>query len=194
MFAGITQATGAIAEAGEHGRCRVVSIRTPKGWKLSMGQSVLVDGICSTVMRQKGGSFYVEYMPETLSKTTAGAFAAGRAVNLERSLKLQDMIDGHLVTGHVDAKARVVSVKRTGSSQLITVELPKNLRRYVLARGSIALNGVSLTVARKYGRTITVALVPYTRAHTNLGVLTKGDEVNVETDMLVRALVAGGRK
>lgn len=194
MFSGITQAVAPVAAASVRQRCRIVRIQTPRGWKLSLGQSVMTDGICTTVARKGKGYFEVEYMPETLSKTTANSFDTGTLLNLERSLKLSDFVDGHFVAGHVDATARVVSAKVTGASRVITIELPKGLRRFVAARGSIAISGVSLTVAHKSGRTITVALVPYTLAHTNLHQLKKGDAVNLEADLLARALVAHAGK
>lgn len=194
MFAGITQAVGTVVTASERNRCRTVRIRTPRGWKLSPGQSVMVDGICSTVEKRSAAFFEVTYMPETLLKTTASTFEKGSRLNLERPLKLSDFVDGHLVAGHVDVAARIVAVKAAGGSKTITIELPKELKEYVSARGSIALNGVSLTVAHKEGRTVTVALVPFTLAHTNLDGLKKGNKVNAEADILMRSLVSAARK
>src|SRR3989344_1852920 len=194
MFAGITQAVGSVVSASTQSRCRTVRIRTPRGWRLTTGQSVSVDGICSTVVRRSATFFEVTYMPETLSKTTAASFSEGALLNLERSLKLSDFVDGHLVAGHVDASARIVAVKATGSSKTLTIELPKELKAYVSARGSVAINGISLTVAHKEGRMVTVALVPFTLAHTNLKGLEKGDKVNVEIDLLTRSLVSRARK
>ena len=194
MFAGITQAVGSVVSASTQSRCRTVRIRTPRGWKLILGQSVMVDGICSTVEKRGADFFEVTYMPETLSRTTAPSFSKGTLLNLERSLKLSDFVDGHLVAGHVDASARIVAVKATGSSKTLTIELPKELKAYVSARGSVAINGISLTVAHKEGRMVTVALVPFTLAHTNLKGLEKGDKVNVEIDLLTRSLVSRARK
>ncbi len=194
MFAGITQHVSEVMSAKERGLCRAVSVRTPRGWKLAKGQSVLVDGICSTVVKLGRGAFEVEYMPQTLSKTTARSFEKGTLVNLERSLRLRDFVDGHMVSGHVDALARVVDVKKRGASMLISLEVPKELKPYIALRGSIAVNGVSLTIAHKSGRHIVLALIPHTIAHTNLGNLEKGMRVNVEADMLARALVARTEK
>ena len=194
MFAGITQAVGTVVSASTRDRCRTVRIRTPRGWRLTTGQSVSVDGICSTVVRRSATFFEVTYMPETLSKTTAASFSEGALLNLERSLKLSDFVDGHLVAGHVDGTARVASVKAVGGSCLMSVELPKELKPYVAVHGSIAISGVSLTIAHKSGRTVTVALIPFTLAHTNLGNLKKGDKVNVEVDLLMRSLAAKVQK
>lgn len=197
MFTGIIQATAKVTSAKKAGDCIRIGIRKPAAWKLVLGQSISIDGICSTVVARSKDTFDVEYMPETLLKTTAGSFAHDTLVNLERSLTLNDFIDGHIVQGHVDARARVTGVVDEGNTRRITVEIPKALVRYVAALGSIALNGVSLTVARLESGSATVALIPHTLAHTNLGALKKGDLVNMEADLLARHIVAaletGGR-
>ena len=190
MFTGIIQSKTTVASAKKEGSVIRVRIEKPRGWKLSIGQSVAVDGICSTVTTLPKGFFDVEYMPETLLKTTAGSFAQGSIVNLERSLTLNDYIDGHVVQGHVDARARVVEVIEEGTTRRITIEIPKSLSRYVAALGSIAINGVSLTVARLERGRATIALIPHTLAVTNLGSLKKGDMVNVEVDLIARYIVA----
>lgn len=192
MFSGITQKTSSVVSYTAEGRSALVRIKKPRGWRLSLGQSVMVDGICSTVMRQGAAYFEVEYSPTTFSKTTVREFQRGKMLNLERSLKLSDLVDGHLVAGHVDAVAHVATLKKSGSSLLLSVMLPKSLRRFAVLHGSMAINGVGLTVAHKDGRTVTFAIVPYTASHTNLGGLAKGDAVNVETDMMARLAVAGG--
>lgn len=163
-----------------------VQIEKPRGWKVSDGQSIAVDGICSTVIESTGTTFSVQYMPETLSKTTANTFATGRHVNLERSLRLNQFVDGHLTQGHVDARVRIARVVQDGMHYLMTVEIPKPLVRYVAPHGSIALNGVSLTVARARGARTTVALIPHTLEHTNLGEYRKGEYLNLEVDVLAR--------
>ena len=197
MFAGITQSVQPIISAVVKNRCCTVRIKTPRGWRLALGASVSVDGICSTVARQGKDFFEVAYMPETLKKTTASSFAKGTSLNLERSLKLSDYVDGHFVAGHVDAVARVASFKKTGDAAVLVLELPKQIRAGVVVRGSIAINGVSLTVAHKSEGSIKVALIPYTLMHTNMSSLQKGTFVNVETDMMIRLKVAaresGGR-
>ena len=190
MFSGITQAVSPVISAATRDRCRTVRIKAPHGWKLSEGQSVSINGICSTVTRRGKDFFEVEYTPTTLAKATASAFTEGSVLNLERSLKLSDYVDGHFVAGHVDATTRVISFKHTGAAGLLVVELPKSLKQIVATRGSVALNGVSLTVAEKKAGRMTIALVPHTLKHTNLGTLKKGDRVNVEADMLARLTVA----
>jgi len=197
MFAGIVQSVQPVIAATVKDRCRAVRIRTPRGWKVAEGQSISIDGICSTVARRGRGYFEVEYMPMTLARTTAGRFAEGAKLNLERPLKMSDFVDGHFVAGHVDALSRVLTFKKTGTAGLLTIALPKALRRFVAVRGSIAINGVSLTVAAKGSGAVTVALIPHTLSRTNLGALARGDAVNVEVDMLARlafaAREAGGR-
>jgi riboflavin synthase len=190
MFTGIIQAKARVKQTKpSEGNIRA-EIEMPKGWKFAKGQSVAVDGICSTVIASTAKSFAVEYMPETLSKTTAGRFDKGSAVNLERSLTLKTFIDGHLVQGHVDGVGNVSNIDTKDGGYLMTISLPKPLLKYVAALGSIALNGVSLTVARLKGSRATVALIPHTLSHTNLGGLKEGDTVNVEVDLIARYLEA----
>lgn len=165
-------------------------ITKPRNWKLAVGQSLSVDGICSTVTKQDSKCFDVTYMPETLEKTTAGAFEVGSRVNLERSLRAGDFVDGHFVQGHVDARCEVVRVEAAPGSRRVTVHMSRPLAQYVVPRGSIAVNGVSLTVFAVRGETFTIAIIPHTLDHTNIGGLRAGDHVNIETDMLARHVIA----
>lgn len=185
MFTGIVEKTSKIASAKMRGSCAHVCVEKPRGWNLSNGQSVSIDGICSTVVAFGKSTFHVEYMPETLSKTTAGSFAKGNTVNLERSLIYGSRIEGHLMQGHVDARMGVVAVVKKWNSCELIVAVPPAQRRQISLHGSVAINGVSLTVARKKGATIVVALIPHTITCTNLGLLTAGDQVNVELDHTV---------
>jgi riboflavin synthase len=190
MFTGIIQAKAKVKQAKpSEGNIRA-EIEKPKEWKFAKGQSIAVDGICSTVVMSNAKVFAVEYMPETLSKTTAGEFDTGSIVNLERSLTLKTFIDGHLVQGHVDGVGTVSNIDTKGGGYLVTVSIPKPLLKYIAALGSIALNGVSLTVARLKGKEATVALIPHTLSYTNLGALTKGSRVNIEVDLIARYLEA----
>lgn len=189
MFSGIVQATSKVISTAERGACKAVTIERPRGWKLAKGQSISLDGICSTVVRFNAKSFEVEYMPETLSKTTAGDFNTKSVLNLERSLTLRDYVDGHMVMGHVDSRVRVKSFDKQKNSALLTIELPATLRKFVARHGSVTLNGVSLTVARKGASTCAVALIPHTLSHTNLGTLKPGSWVNIEVDVVARYVV-----
>jgi riboflavin synthase alpha subunit len=189
MFTGIIKATAKVKEAkAEKGLYRV-TMEKPPGWKLSLGESIAVDGICSTVVAKDAKSFAVQYIPETLLKTTAGSFTKGTKRNLERSLTMQTLIDGHLLQGHVDARTQVSRVEKKGGAYLVSILLPSALLPLIAPLGSIAINGVSLTVARRKGKEATIALIPHTLEHTNLGELRKGSSVNVETDLIARYLV-----
>src|SRR5579871_5122947 len=157
MFSGIVQTTGRVKSVEEKKKIQRVRIEAPRSWKLALGASINVDGICSTVVKKGIGYFDVEYMPETLSKTTAISFAKGRSVNLERSLKFGDRIDGHPVQGHVDCAAPVRQIARKGGSRELTVKPTGKLVRAAVLHGSIAINGVSLTIAKKHGPNVTVA-------------------------------------
>jgi riboflavin synthase len=182
MFAGIIEARGRVKATETKNKMRRVRIEAPRSWKLQLGASVNVDGICSTVVKKGNGFFDVAYMPETLSKTTAGSFTRGVLVNLERSLKYGQRIDGHPVQGHVDCAAQIRDIKKRGASRELTIKPSASLARNAVLHGSIAINGVSLTIAKKHGPNITVALIPHTLKHTNLGMLKVGDAVNVEFD------------
>lgn len=190
MFTGIIQAVMPVISVVPKGECLRARIRKPSRWKLALGQSVAVDGVCSTVITIKPSFFEVDYMPETLAKTTVKHFKKGTLVNLGKPLTIKDSIDGGLVQGHVDMYGTVRSMHKQGKTRLLTVTMPKALRPYIAPKGSIAINGVSLTVARIDKSTFSVALIPYTLAHTNLGLLQKGDSVNVEVDVLARYVVA----
>lgn len=200
MFSGIIQTTAPVSSSKLMGEYWRVRIQNPARWKLRDGQSISVDGICSTVIKHAREFFEVEYIPETLSKTTAGLLAQGSAVNLERPLRFGDYIGSHFVQGHVDARGRVVEVVKDGQSRALTISVPQALARNIALHGSIAVNGTGLTVARlprtmsrqagKREASFTVALTSYTLAHTNLGRLQVGDEVNVETDLTARHLFA----
>jgi riboflavin synthase len=182
MFSGIIQATARVKAVEEAKKIKRVRIEAPRGWKLALGASVNVDGVCSTVVKKGAGYFDVEYMPETLSKTTVGKFTRFNLVNLERSLKYGQPIDGHPVQGHVDCAAPIREIVQKGASREFVIKPSAPLARAAILHGSIAINGVSLTIAKKHGPNITVALIPYTLKHTNLGSLKVGDLVNVEFD------------
>ena len=188
MFTGIITATAKVKDTKRAGENVRVSIEKPRDWKLTLGESISVDGICSTVVAKDAKTFAVEYMPETLKKTTAGGFTKGTSRNLERSLTLGTLIDGHLVQGHVDARAKVAKIEEGKAGYLISFIIPPALLPYIAEHGSVAINGVSLTVARRKGKTATVALIPHTLTHTNLGTLRKGDDVNMEADLVARYL------
>ncbi len=186
MFTGIIQAVTPVQLVTKKEACLVVRLKKPARWKLVLGQSITIDGICSTVTKLGTTFFEVEYMSETLAKTTAGNFSKGSQVNLERSLTLRDYIDGHLVSGHVDARGKVLKIVTEENTKRMSIQIPRALQKYIAMKGSVAVNGISLTVAEVGGNVFTVALIPYTLEHTNLGLLKQGDSVNVEIDTVAR--------
>lgn len=186
MFTGIIQKTAHIQSVEMRSKNLYVLVEKPAGWRLTKGQSIAVEGICLTVTTLTPKTFGAELMPETLKKTTGASFTKGTLVNLERALKLSDLLDGHLIQGHVDGCGQVVRIQKQGTSQLLTMAVSKPLTKQIALHGSVAINGASLTVAKQKGNELTVALIPYTLSHTNLGLLKKGDYVNVETDFLAR--------
>ncbi|MER3443884.1 MAG: riboflavin synthase [Armatimonadota bacterium] len=188
MFTGIVEEVGVIREAREEGRLRRLFIgasRVLEGTRI--GDSIAVSGVCLTVVELSSEGFTVELAQETLRRTAA-RWAVGQRVNLERSLALGDRLGGHLVTGHVDGRARVVGVNRTMGAWDVWLEVPRELSRYVAPKGSVALDGVSLTVAGVRGDRFWVTLIPHTLEATTLKERAEGDEVNFEADLLARYL------
>ena len=189
MFTGIVERQGRVREiSGTKGRH--VTVEKPAAWKFRKGGSVAVDGVCVTVTGQTAHSFSFDLMPETLSRTTAKNLRSGSVVNLERPLKLGDELGGHIVLGHVDTRGSIRSVTPRGSSREIAVSVPARFAHLIAEKGSIVLNGASLTVSRKRANSFAVALIPHTLKATNLRLLKKGDVVNVELDATLRYLAA----
>jgi len=185
--------TGIIREIGVVERVRytaggatlaIHSVSVRQG--LQPGDSVAVDGACFTVMELGSDYFSVDVVQESLARTIVRDYQPGRRVNLESALRLGEPLGGHLVLGHVDGIGRVLEVVPAGTGQLLTVEPPTPLQRYIAEKGSIAVNGVSLTVASLAERGFTVALVPFTLRETNLGELHVGDRGNLEIDVIAR--------
>ena len=176
MFTGIVQAVGRIEALHPH---RVATGRLPLG-DVRIGDSISVQGCCLTVVKKVKGKLWFDVSKETL-RVTAGLDRPG-AVNLEKSLGLGDKLGGHLVTGHVDGVGVVLKL----SNGFLQIKVPKALSRYVARKGSICIDGVSLTVNRTKGRTFEVNLIPHTLKVTTLGRLAKGDSVNLEVDLVAR--------
>lgn len=189
MFTGIVKSMGRVAAVRE-GAARRLAIDTgglaTAGWKA--GDSIAVSGVCLTLVAVADGRFEAEISGETVGRTTLGRLAAGDRVNLEPALGAADAIGGHLVTGHVDGVASVRDCSEEGGALRATVEAPAALARFIAEKGSIALDGVSLTVNRIEGRAFGVDLVPHTRAVTTLGGLAAGRLLNLEVDLVARYL------
>ncbi len=189
MFTGIVTDIGKVRRVEQTARDRRYEIETAFDTAgIDLGASISHAGCCLTVTEKGPGWFAVEVSGETLSKTTLGDWAEGHRVNLERAAKLGDEMGGHVVSGHVDGLGRVVSVTPEGGSHRIDIEAPAPLHRYIAAKGSITVDGVSLTVNAVEGRTFGLNIIPHTREATTLGALNPGDKVNLEIDMLARYL------
>ena len=185
MFTGLIEGTGKVVKIEPLGKDMRLSVEA--GFeldRLQQGDSVSVHGVCLTVVSWQGSSFTVDVSQESLSRTTLAHLRLGDAVNLERALKLGDRLGGHLVNGHVDGKARVISRKKRGDSIVFAFEVAPELARYFIEKGSVAIDGVSLTVNRCDEKSFAVNLVPHSARVTTMGNLKMGDEVNIEVDVI----------
>ena len=187
MFSGIVSSIGRVTAVDRRndGARYVVETGFPAA-SLALGASVAHSGVCLTVVEIGEGHHAVDVSAETLRRSTVGDWSVGSEINLERSLKLGDEIGGHLVFGHVDGMARVVSLRPEGDSLRFEFETPVELSRYIASKGSVALDGVSLTVNEVDGARFTVNIIPHTRSCTTFRNLSPGHRVNLEVDMLAR--------
>jgi riboflavin synthase len=154
------------------------------------GESIAVNGCCLTVARISPGELGFDVIPETLSKTNLGSFAAGDEVNVERSLRVGDRVSGHFVQGHVDGIAQLVDMEATSKERRMTIAPPADLMKYIVPKGSVAIDGISLTVAAVSGQTFDVALIPTTLTLTTLGRKQVGWFFNLETDVLSKTVIS----
>jgi riboflavin synthase len=148
------------------------------------GESIAVNGACLTARDIKGRKFLVDVSPESLKRTNLGSLQVGNAINLERALRLSDRLGGHMVSGHIDTQGRVLERKAAGDFTLFSFSLTAGLTKYIIEKGSIAINGVSLTVNSCEGDTFSVSIIPHTLTATTLGQLKRGDMVNIEVDII----------
>src|SRR5271170_218056 len=190
MFTGIIVATGRVtAIAQQSGDVELgVDAADLDVARIAIGDSVSVQGVCLTVTRKENTCFYADVSRETLAKTTLGSLRVGSRVNLEPSLRAGDALGGHMVSGHVDAVAKLKLAAQDARSWRLEFELPEGLARFVAPKGSICVDGVSLTVNNVDGRRFDVNIIPHTHAVTTLGELRAGDEVNIEIDVVARYL------
>ncbi|WP_159999111.1 riboflavin synthase [Roseomonas sp. 18066] len=190
MFTGIITATGTVAgiEPIGEGHDMRLALATPQGWLAGaeIGASIACSGCCLTVVTLEENRFTVEVSAETLSKTTLDQWRQGSSINLERALKMGDEMGGHVVSGHVDGVAELLSATHENGSLRCRFRLPAELARFVAQKGSITIEGVSLTVNEVEGLDFGVNLIPHTAAVTTLGALAPGHRVNIEIDMLAR--------
>ena len=187
MFTGLVEEIGAVAAITPNGPGARLTIHCETVLEgLTLGDSVAVNGACLTATEITDSSFAVDCIAETLSRTAIGTLEVGMPVNLERAMRLGDRLGGHLVQGHIDGTGEVVSLTPEGDSLRVRVRLPEDLRKYVVEKGSVAIDGISLTIAERHDDGLTVALIPHTMAHTTLGPASQGRMVNLEVDLVAK--------
>lgn len=196
MFTGIIENTGIVQEILTSGTNKTFWISSTLAETLKIDQSLSHSGVCLTVEEVKNGMYRVTAIAETLSKTNLGQWKTGSVVNLERCMQLNGRLDGHIVQGHVDTVAECIAVVEKGGSWEFTFTFPEEFSALVIEKGSISMNGISLTIFNVKNNSFTVAIIPYTYHHTNLNTLKKADNVNLEFDMVgkyvIRALKLKG--
>ena len=186
MFTGIIKKVSKVEKISLKKGSLFVEVIKPGGWKIKLGESISINGVCSTVRKLAGKNFEVEYMPETIKKTTVGNFKKNTLVNLEKSLKISDLLDGHMVQGHIDTRGKIREIKKVKESKVIKVQVPKIFMKYIAPKGSVSIDGISLTVVNVGANWFSVSLVSYTIENTNMHAYKKGDGVNIETDVLAK--------
>ena len=183
MFTGIVEEVGIVSKITNNGMT-VKALRILSDVKL--GDSISVNGTCLTAGNFTNSEFSVDLSPETMRRTAIGQLTEGSRVNLERALSASDRMGGHIVQGHVDATGRITSIKPDGDSIIFRVRIPKRLDKYIVEKGFVAVDGISLTVVKRGASSFTLAVIPYTLENTNLAVLSEGDQVNLEADILAK--------
>ncbi len=196
MFTGIIESFGTIKRIESNGEGKILQIGCDLDLSQSkIGDSIAVNGACLTAVSLGKFDFKVDMAPETVARTTFKQMAPGKRVNIERALRLSDRIDGHLVSGHIDGTGIISSVKRDSNAVIISVSVDKILAEDMIEKGSVAIDGISLTINRCSDELFTVSVIPHTADITTIGLKQVGDLVNIETDMLgkyVRKILMGG--
>jgi riboflavin synthase len=186
MFTGLVQSLGTVLEVEQSDRGALVSVATSLAGEVRPGDSVAVNGVCLTATEVGAGDFSAEVMNETLARTSLGALRGGIEVNLELPLRASDRLGGHVVQGHVDGLGTVASVREDGFARRVEIDAPQELLRYIVEKGSVAVDGVSLTVAELANNSFVVSLIPETLERTNLRQAEPGKQVNLEVDVLAK--------
>jgi riboflavin synthase len=185
MFTGLIEDVGKIAALRMDNHAAVLTVETKLALGgMSRGASIAVNGACLTVVKKTAKAFTVDVSPETLKRTSLRELAVGSAVNLERPMRLADRLGGHLVTGHVDGLAKILAMSTEGEFTIIRFAVPPVMTPLLVRKGSVAIDGISLTVNDCRRGRFSVAIIPYTLRHTNLRARRVGDKVNVETDLI----------
>jgi riboflavin synthase len=186
MFTGIVTELGRVRKIREGGALTLQIAASKTVRDLKVGDSVAVNGVCLTATKVGRTAFWTQAVPETLGKTTLGSLKKGSVVNLELAARLRDRLGGHLVQGHVDGRARAISVTAEGASHRIAFSVPGELARYLVPKGSVTVDGASLTVADVSPNGFEVVVIPHTLEMTTLGKVEVGHEVNIEVDILAK--------
>ncbi len=186
MFTGLVQDIGSVESVAAGAEGARLRIATKLGPEIGLGDSVAVNGVCLTATEADPSGFATEAMNQTLEVTVIGALESGARVNLELATRADERLGGHIVQGHADGSGKVVGISEDGFARRLRVELPADLMRYVVDKGSVALNGVSLTVATLGDAWVEVSLIPETLERTNLGDAAPGDPLNVEVDLVAK--------
>lgn len=185
MFTGLIEDVGTIGDLRLQQKSAVLTVKTKLPVRsMARGASVAVNGACLTVVRKGPKSFTVDVSPETLQRTSLETLTIGSKVNLERPMRLADRLGGHLVTGHVDGVGAVAAIERQGEFTIVTFDVPAPLGALLVPKGSVAVDGISLTVNVCRNQRFSVAIIPFTLRHTNLRARKVGDKVNIETDLI----------
>ena len=185
MFTGIVEEVGVVAKISDN----AMTVRAAKVTEdLKLGDSIAVNGACLTAVNLGRAQFSVDLSPETMRRTSLGRLTVGGPVNLERALLASDRMGGHIVQGHVDGTGRVMSTKPDGDSIIFRIGVPKRLNRYIVEKGFVAVDGISLTVVKRGASSFTLAVIPYTLNNTNLAALSVGDRVNLEAVILAKSV------
>ena len=189
MFTGIIEQTGTVVELVRAGESARLTVATELASRLRLGDSIAVNGVCLTAIEITDNAFSADLLKETLYRTTLGEFARGRLVNLELPTAAGSPLGGHIVQGHVDCVAHVIAIQHEAGSETtwcLAVEVPDPQMRYVAEKGSVTIDGISLTIAKLIPNGIEVSIIPHTYSATNVSTLKPGDQVNIETDALAK--------
>jgi riboflavin synthase len=186
MFTGIIEQMGTVAEMSNNGHDKRLVLHGEGLGEIPVGASLAVNGVCLTVVAEHDGGATLDVIPETLSRTNLGALRSGDRVNLERAMPGSGRFDGHIVQGHVDGTGRVVAIEGDERGTSMSIAPDRGILRYIVEKGSITVDGVSLTVASVNDGEFTVALIPHTLETTTLGLRKPGDTVNLETDVIAK--------
>jgi riboflavin synthase len=195
VFTGIVERPGVVVSLvrRRRGGARLAVVPRGRSWRFSRGESVCVSGVCLTSI-SAGSRLVADLSPETLRRSTLGGLTAGESVNLERALVWGDRLSGHFVLGHVDGVSRLLAAQRKGDSWVYRFSIPSRLRRFLVEKGSVALDGISLTVAARRPDSFDVAIIPETRRRTTLAMRRPGDPLNLEVDVFARYGPGGWRR